>query len=75
MDDNVYYVACASAIVFVIWRVIEVKYVRKTDIVLKSTVVDAISVFIAVVAGAYATSTVLHRTTRVVGVFTNEPGF
>ena len=75
MENNVYYVACASAIIFVIWKVIEKKYVRKTDIVLKSTVIDAISVFVSVVAGAYTTSSVLSKTTHVVGVFTNEPGF
>lgn len=75
MDDNVYYIACASAVMFIIWKVVEIRYVRKSEFVIKPIVVDAISVFVSVVAGSYIVASAISNTTHVVGVFTSEPGF
>lgn len=75
MDDNVYYVAVASACVFVAWKIIEMKYVRKSELNAKTTAVNAISVFVSVVAGAWGVALAREKTANVVGVFTSEPGF
>ena len=42
MDDNVYTLAFAAAIVFVVWKVIERKYIRKDTLVPKVLVSDAL---------------------------------
>jgi hypothetical protein len=75
MDDNVYTLAFAGAITFVIWKVIERKYIRKDTLALKSLATDGIGVFVAVSAAGYASAYIADKTSQTVGVFTNEPNF
>ena len=75
MDDNAYVIAAASAVVFVIWKVIEMKFVRKSPIQVKTVAIDAISVFVAVSLGSYVVSMIGDKTTHAVGVFTSDPDF
>jgi len=75
MAENVYMLAFAAAVVYIAWKVIEVKYVRKSSIVPKSLAVDACSVFVSVVVGSFLVSMAMDKTKSVVGVFTSEPGF
>ena len=75
MVENVYYVALAGAIVYVVWKMVEVKYVRKASLNVRTAVVDACSVFVSVVVGSAAVGALQDRTKSVVGVFPSEPGF
>ena len=75
MDDNVYTLAFAGAVAFMIWKVIERKYIRKDTIVPKALVTDGIGVFVAVSAAGYISEYVAQKTFQTVGVFTNEPNF
>ena len=75
MDDNVYTLAFAGAVAFVIWKVIERKYIRKDTIVPKALVTDGIGVFVAVSAAGYISDYITQTTSQTVGVFTNEPNF
>jgi|TARA_B110000971_G_C19745259_1_gene379438 hypothetical protein len=75
MDDNVYTLAFAAAIVFVVWKVIERKYIRKDTLVPKVLVSDGIGVFVAVSAAGYISDYIIQKTSQTVGVFTNEPDF
>jgi hypothetical protein len=75
MDDNVYSIALAGCLAFVVWRFVETKYVRKQAVAAKPIVIDAISVFVSVVAGGYALAAINSKTAHVVGVFTTDPAF
>jgi len=75
MDDNAYMIAAASAMTFVVWKVIEMKYVRKSAINVRTIAVDAISVFVAVAIGSYVVSLIGEKTAHAVGVFTSDPDF
>ena len=75
MDDNVYTLAFSGAIAFVIWKVVERKYIRKDTLVVKSLATDGIGVFVAVSAASYAIAYIAEKTSQTVGVFTNEPNF
>ena len=75
MDDNVYTLAFAGAVAFIIWKVVERKYIRKETIVPKALVTDGIGVFVAVSAAGYISEYITQKTSHTVGVFTNEPNF
>ena len=75
MDDNAYMIAAASAVVFIVWKVVETKYVRKSSINVKTIAIDAISVFVAVSVGGYIVGLVGEKTAHAVGVFTSDPDF
>jgi hypothetical protein len=75
MDNNVYTLAFAGAIAFVIWKVIERKYIRKETLVPKSLATDGIGVFVAVSVAGYVSAYIAEKTFQTVGVFTNEPNF
>lgn len=75
MDDNVYTLAFAGAIAFMIWKIIERKYIRKDTLAPKSLVTDGIGVFVAVSVAGYASAYIAEKTSQTVGVFTNEPDF
>lgn len=75
MDDNVYTLAFAGAITFMIWKVVERKYIRKDTLVPKALVTDGIGVFVAVSAAGYISEYIAHKTSQTVGVFTSAPDF
>jgi uncharacterized membrane protein YfcA len=75
MDDNAYMIAAASAVVFIMWKIVETKYVRKSTVNVKTIAVNAISVFVAVSIGSYVVGVVETKTAHAVGVFTSDPDF
>jgi|TARA_Y100000992_G_C21230455_1_gene475207 hypothetical protein len=80
--DNIYFISTLISITFLIFKIIDVKIVKKSDIVIKYIIRDSLLVFLSVICGLYLSEQIgeinvlslVHEQNNV-SAFTNQPEF
>ena len=75
--DQIYIIALIISVAFVFFKMIEIKYIKKCDFVVKEIIVDALLVYLSSLAGLYGIGYIypLKIPDAPVQVFTDEPKF
>jgi len=80
--ENMYFISTLISITFLIFKIIDVKIVKKNDIIIKYIIRDSLLVFLSVICGLYLTEQIgelnlfsLVHEQNSVSAFTNKPEF
>jgi len=75
--DNLYIIALNVSIVYIIFKLFELKFILKKDIILKQLIIDGILVYFSVILGIFIIEQFIHTTKDFTEtpIFTSQPAF
>ena len=80
--ENVYFISILISIIFLIFKIIDIKLFKKDELILKIVVRDTMVVFLSVFVGMFVSEQIgevsvskIFDTREAVSAFTNNPEF